>query len=259
VIDIGEAALTAVGADAIVFRTFDRFTAVQRDEVKGLDATIGKLARQLCRGELSGPDIRTLNYDRWLNELAKQPKEEDFAAWIGAFTDEQHAIATAFVGQAMRLLQYLRTIFPIQPIVTVTGTSNVEPSEVATGKFSGQLDLLDRAPESLFELIAEDSLTTSMAIDFMKVYPILYVACATAIVQAVTAEKARSADYEPEWERSLACLLGVPGMDPGLSAQLQQPIPDLGRPPPQRSSTGEGNPAHLVATPSQRTTTEQHP
>lgn len=257
-IDIGEATAAIVGAQAIVFRSFKELTPAQQEQIKGMDAHIQGLAKQLCRGTLTGPSISSINYDKWLEELPKQPKEEDLGVWFDAFTPEQHAVATAFQGQALRVITYLRTIFPVQPIVTVTSTTNVTPPEVAVGKFAGQLDLLDRAPDSLFELVAEDSLTTSMALDFMKVFPNLYVACTIAIVQAIQAEKFRAADFEPEWERSLACLLGIPGMDPGLRQQLQVPVPDQGKPqPPSRQTSGEGNPAHLIATPSQSASIEQ--
>lgn len=250
--------MCVVGAQAIVFRSFEKLTPSQQSQITGMDAHIQKLAKQVCRGSLAGPSITAIDYDKWLEQLPKQPTEADFGTWIDAFTPEQHAVATAFQGQALRLITYLRTIFPVQPIVTVTSASNVTPPEVVVGKFAGQLDLLDRAPDSLFELVAEDSLTTSLALDFMRVFPSLYIACTTALVQAVRAEKIKSQDFEPTWERSLACLLGIPGMDPGLRSQLQVPIPDQGKPqPPSRQTSGEGNPAHLIATPSQSAAIEQ--
>lgn len=255
-IDLGEAMVAKIGAQPFIYKTFEKIDRSQWREIRDIDGEVKTLAKQLCAEELKPPKSRTVNYDRMLEQLPIDPKAGEFAAIVDAFKNEQLDLATMLQGQVLRTYNFLRTCFPIQTVKSAVGWENVQPADALIMAFEDTWSLIDE-PLSLFNWIAEDSLTSGLAVDVMKCYPSLYSSAVSAIVAAIQNAKASDKEFSPTWERSFASLIGVPGLDPALTQALGVPLPDNGKPPPRQAQQSSKQPQ--IATPSQVTEQEQHP
>jgi hypothetical protein len=246
VIDMGESLLSAVGVKALLLGTAGKMTAPQWTAAREIDKRIGYLARDLVNGNLDDSAFAPVNYDAVLDALSQAPPLAKLSESFGA---ADHEAELAFMGQAARAYNYLRGRTPVSVIKTVTGSVNLPPSGYALNIFEDTLEVIDR-PLSVFAIIQQNRLTSQLALDLMTVYPSLYSAIVGAIVLRIVREKGIHGDYEPEWERSLAVLLAVPGIDQGLRDQLQTPTQQAPA-APKGPAPANAKPS-LLATPSQK-------
>ncbi len=250
-IDPAEAISAVVGIRPLLTKQFERITAGQWEQIGGIEKTIYRLARDLARGQLDPAEFPAINYDRYLDALSSEIDPEQVSAIVQQFPLELHDVTTAYFGQVGKTLRFLRGKFPISTYKSIFGDQNLPPSETQIFAFEDMLEIVDQ-PLAVFSMVDTGRLTSDMALAMMQIYPSLYKAVVTAIVQRVALEGARQGDdFDPHFGPALAVLLAVPGLDANLRQQLQAPKPQPQQ--PQKAPIPNGNAAaKRLATPDQK-------
>lgn len=248
-INPGEAILAVIGIRPILSREVERITAGQWREIFGLQRTLEKRSRELARGNLDRAEAYPeIDYEPTLDAFTRPPEPAQIEAML---QDIPMSASIPFLVSAARAYNYLRGQFPISVERTVFGVNQLEPGEFALGMFEDLLEIVDR-PLSIFQMIESGRLTTKQAAAVQQVYPTLYSEIAVQVVLACTGEKAVSDSWEPDFERGLSVLLGVPGVDPNLRTQLAAAPPPTPPPEERRMAAMKSQRAHLIATKSDR-------
>jgi hypothetical protein len=151
-----------------------------------------------------------------------------------------HTAISAFEGNVAKAWNYLKAHFPISAETTVTGVTSLPPSDYALGLFEDLLEIVDK-PLSVFSMVAIGRLTSAQAVALQGVYPNLYRVIVGAIIIRIVEAKADDAGYECDFERGLAVLLAVPGLDPALRQLLGTPGPTQTAPQPQPAQANKND------------------
>jgi hypothetical protein len=250
-VDPAEAIAAVVGVRPLLTSTFERITAPMWDQIGGIEAKIYRLARDLARGKLDHAEFPVVDYDQFLDALSEEVDPAQIESIVAQFPLELHEVTTDYLGQTGKELRFLRGKFPISQVKTVFGAQNVPPSDTAVFAFEDVFEVVDR-PLTVFEMVDSGRLTSDQALALMQLFPSLYKAIVTAIVQRVVLEgAAQGDDFDPHFGPGLAVLLAVPGVDPTLRQQLQAPKPQPQQ--PQKAPIPNGNAAaKRLATPDQK-------
>jgi hypothetical protein len=245
----GEAILAVVGIRPLLTDAVERITAPMWREISQLGRTVHQQAVGLVRGNLDrAKAYPAVDYDSALKAFSAPPAPAQIEAML---RDVPAGADLPFLAAAARAYNYLRGEYPICVERTVFGVNQLEPGDFAMGRFEDQLEIIDR-PLSVFGMIESGRLTTKQAAAMQGVYPTLYKEIAVDVVSACMQEKADHPSWEPEFGRGLSVLLGVPGIDPNLRAQLAAAPPPAAPPDQQRMAATKSRRAHLIATKSDR-------
>lgn len=249
-IDVAEALLAAIGVRPIISKAVEKIPMPTFHEAAGMQKTIESLAKDLVRGQLDRSSFKSIDYDRTLKDLSEPPQPDQIEAMLNSFPREFQEYGATFLGQAALAYNYLKTKFPIVVVKTVTESVNLPPSYIAIGNFEDQLEIVDQ-PLAIFRILAQNSLVSDVALALQKVYPSFFAAIVRALVQAIGNEKLKQGKNweEPDWSRSLAVLLAVPGVSANLRTQLATPVQDSA---PQKQASTNAQPDKLMATESQK-------
>jgi hypothetical protein len=252
-IEPGEAIVAVVGVRPLLTKKVERITAPMWREISRLGIRVQRLAQQLARGSLDKTDAYpSIDYTPTLHAFTQPPDPVQIEAML---QDIPIRAALPFLVCAARAYNNLRGSFPICVERTVFGVNQLDPSDIALGMFEDLLEAVDR-PLAVFDMVASGRLTTRQASLMQTVYPTLYNEIAMAVVDRCLDEKAANATWEPEFQRGLAVLLGVPGVDPQLRAALATPPPTDPQPQPA-GRTSRSVRAKLIASKSDRLELEE--
>jgi hypothetical protein len=237
-----------------------RIYAEEWKQIAQVGKRIHDLADTLVTGGLkgnnTGPD---LEYDKMLDSFSEPLPLETIEAVTEEFPVEMHAAHSMFIGTLVKAWNYLKAHFPVSVEKTVTGLTNLPPSDYALGLFEDILEIVDK-PLSVYQMIAIGRLTSAQAIALQGIYPALYKEIVSAIIFRIVDEKVENADYDCEFERGLSVLLAVPGIDPALTAMLGTPGPTTTgqqqKPAPTNKREAETD-AHRLATSTQKIEQQQ--
>jgi hypothetical protein len=232
-VDHGEAMLAVVGLRNVILQERGRILAPEWADIHGIMRLVEKGARDLVNGtaeDVSSPDLK---YDAMLDAFSATGSPVALDDIINALPPTLLDSAGIFVGSLARAWNYLKAHFPISVEKTVTGVTNLPPSDYALGLFEDLLEIIDK-PLSVFGMVQIGRLTVAQATALSSVYPELYKAIVGAIVLRIADQKGEHPKWECDWERGLAVLLAIPGVDPSLMALLQTPGPtQTNQPTPQ--------------------------
>ena len=247
-IDIGEAILATIGVRPLLTREVERIRAPQWREIGRIEQTVTKRAQELARGTLERLDsYPEVDYQSALKAFATPPEPAQIEAML---VDIPMPAVMPFLTAAARAYNFLRGQYPIAVEHTVFGDVQLEPGQFALGMFEDLLEAVDR-PLSLFNMAETGRITTKQAAAVQAVYPSLYNEMTVSLVLACMDEKAKKQSWEPDFERGMSVLLGIPGIDPNLRTQLMAPPPAEPAPKPN-ARPGKSDRAHLIATKSDR-------
>ncbi len=253
--DPGEAILAVVGLRPLLTGKPERIPADDWRDIGGIGKKCDELAKQLVEGTLSKASPPALDYEGSLDAFAEGLQPEQFEPIVKEFPAELGNEITDFVSAANRAWAYLEGKFPISVAKTVCGNVNLPPSDFALGMFEDLLEIVDK-PLNVYVMVAVGRMTSDQALALETCYPSLYSRIVGSIVLQIIDAKAAAPKKDPwdcDFERGLAVLLNVPGLDPSIKTALALPADQQ----PQTSQAAQSrppskSPATQTATASQR-------
>jgi hypothetical protein len=241
--------LAVVGVRSLLTKEVERIRSSEWRQVARLDVEIHRLAQKLARGELDKAETYPeVDYEPALHAFSEPPEPKQIEAML---QDIPVRVAVPFLTAAARAYNYLRGQFPIAVEHTVFGAVQLEPGDFALGMFEDLLEIVDR-PLMVFQMAETGRLTTKQAMAMQTVYPTLYKEIVVEIIMACMAEKGDHPEsWQPDFDRGMSVLLGIPGLDANLRTLLAAPPPKPEEPEPRRMPA-KSQRAHLIATQSDR-------
>jgi hypothetical protein len=253
-IEPGEAILAVVGVRPLLTDEIERITRPMWTEIERLDRTIHEMAEGLANGRTNRDKAYpSVDYEATLKAFSRPPAPAQIEAMLA---DVPPGADMPFLAAAARAYNLLREQYPICVERTVFGANQLEPGPFALGMFEDLLEIVDK-PLSIFGMIESGRLTTKQAAVMQSAYPTLYPEIAIEVVGACMAKKGDNPNWDPQFGRGMAVLLGIPGVDPGLRQALAAV-----QPPPTEKPQDQGQPpksqrARLIATKSDRLEMEE--
>ena len=236
-VDPGEAMLAVVGLRPLLAAKAERIAAPDWDEIGNIGKRCDILARQLFSGEIEANTSPAMNYDSLLDTLSEPVDPAKFDPLIEEIPLALHDAISAFVGTASRAFAYLETKFPISVVRGLISNVNVTPSDFALGIFEDLLEIVDQ-PLAVYGIVAAGRLTSDQALALKTIYPTLYTRMVGSIVVRRNKVIADDANYDCEFERGLAVMFAVPGLDPSIAKALAVPPTNQ----PQTSQAAQSKP-----------------
>lgn len=234
-IDPTEALLAVVGIRPFIYRDVPTVTKEHVAEMVRLSATIERLARELCKGELSGVGISEPAYTKTLRDLYEEYEPKDIEAISRQLSRNAADLEPAVMTKVGAVIEFLRGIFPRKSYATLEGQEQLEPDEYELCAFTAVLDALDD-PLTVFDGMSNASLLLSQVEAVRTLYPTLAAAIDEAVTETPTDMRAAKASFRLEWnvEIGINKWLGNPPIDPELAAMLLevQAMSPLNAPPP---------------------------
>ena len=217
-----EAALAVIGLKPVVSREVEFITREQVKKMLALPRTLRALARKLVKGQLGGTYHEKIDYHRLLREMHRGWDVHQLLAMADMFPPDMRATGAALVISASAIVKKLLAEYPVSSYETVTGSTNLLPSDSRLWRFVAKLEVIDD-PTTVFPLMATAALLVSQAKAVRATYPTIaaYVDWAILVetIKAKTAKK--SFELSPRAEIGVRAWMGKGPIDPKL-LQLAQ-------------------------------------
>lgn len=218
-----EALMSVVGVSPFVYRDVPMVTVSQLEEAGRIPATIEKLSRGLCKGELTGVGITALDYDKTVKMLYEDYQPEDFAVVSRAMAKNAAEFHMPLLTKVADVIQFLRSIFPRSSTATLEGQEQREPNAYDVYAFTAILDALND-PLTVFRGMSNASILNSQVAAVKQVYPTLSAAITDAVTEMPAELRAAKSSFHLDWNTEIGInkWLGNPPIDPDLAAMLRQ-------------------------------------
>lgn len=239
-VEPGEAMLAVVGLRPLLEKTAARIPADDWKIIYGIAKKCDSLARDLVDGSLKSSQPPSIDYDGLLDAFTEPFDTSALDPMLKEIPLALHDAISSFVGTAAKAMAYLEGKFPISVVKTVCGTVNLPPSDFAIGMFEDLLEVVDK-PLNVYGMVAVGRLTSDQALALETIYPELYALIVASIVDRIIRAKTALADpndWYCEFERGLAVLLSVPGLDPSIKSALALPATNQ----PQTNQAAQSRP-----------------
>lgn len=246
-IDPTEALLAVVGVRPFIYRDVPTVTKEHVAEMVRLPATIDRLAKELCKGELKGVGISATVHDKTLRDLYEEYEPKDIEKISGQLSRNASDLEQSVMTKVGAVVEFLRGIFPRKSYAALEGQEQLGPDEYELCAFTAVLDALDR-PLTVFNGMSNASLLLSQVEAVRTLYPTLAAAIDEAVTETPTDMRAAKASFHLEWNTEIGInkWLGNPPIDPELAAMLAevQAMSPLNEPPPPPKAPSHNGETH---------------
>lgn len=217
-----EAALAVIGLKPVISREVEYITRDQIKKMLALPRTLRTLARKLVKGELGDAYHEKIDYRRLLKEMNRGWDVHQLLAMADTFPPDMRATGAALVISASAIVKGLLAEYPVSTYETVTGSTNLLPSDSRLWKFIAKLEVIDD-PTTIFPLMATAALLISQAKAVRATYPTIAAYVDWAILVETIKPKTKNKAFEltPRAEIGVRAWMGKGPIDPKL-LQLAQ-------------------------------------
>jgi hypothetical protein len=244
-IDPAEALLATIGVRGFIYRDVPTVTKEHVARMVGLSATVERLARELCRGELKGVALSDLPYDKTLRDLYEEYQPKELEAIQRALSKNVAELEPAVMAKVGDVVAFLRGIFPRHSFAQLEGQEQLAPDEYEICSFTSVLDALDD-PLLVFRGMSNASVLLAQVAAVRNLYPTLSVAIDETVTDTPLTMRAAKASFRIDWNTEIGInkWLGNPPVDPELSALLMQvqAASPMNAPPPPPANTSRSEP-----------------
>lgn len=247
-LDPTEAILAVIGVKPILSKEVERVTMAQLHEAEDLGKRIYREAKSIINGETFDVPTVAINYKKMLHDLTEEFNEGQLQAMVAAFPAQLDSIAASFIVDAKKVVDYLKSMFPIRNKQTLLGPENILPSELSIRRFATAFDVLDNPMRTLMH-IANGSLLKSQAKAVQQIYPSISEAISDALMDAGTDAKAAKKSYEVPARVSIgwSAWRNIPRISPQLQQRLQTNFVKAQQEQPKPQSQASGGQASVAA------------
>jgi hypothetical protein len=186
-----------------------------------LPATIDKLAKELCRGELKGVGISAPAGPKTLRDLYEDYDAKELESIDRALSKNVAELEPSIMAKVGEIIAFLRGIFPRHTFATLAGQEQVDSGEYELLSFTAILDALDK-PLTLFNGMSDGSILSSQVAAVRQFFPTLSEAFTEAVTETPLDLRAAKASFCLPWDTEIGInkWLGKPPIDPELAKML---------------------------------------
>lgn len=234
-IDPAEAMLSVIGVRPFIYRAVPTVTKEMVERAMKLPATIDRLSRELCRGDLKGVGISEPAYTKTLRDLYEEYTPKELEEIEGALAKNAAELEPAVMAKVGEIVAFLRGIFPRKSFASLEGQEQLEPDEYELCTFTAVLDAID-APLTVFNGMSNGSVLSSQVEAVRQFFPTLSAAITEGVSETPVDMRAAKASFHLGWDTEIGInkWLGNPPIDPELAKMLidVQAASPLNTPPP---------------------------
>jgi len=220
-----EAALAILGLRSVISRKVEFVTREDIKKMVNLPRTLQRLARNLVHGGLGDTYHEKLNYRQMLKELNRGWDVHQLMEMADSFPHDMRTTGAALVISASSIVKGLLADYPVSTYQTVTGSTNLLPSDSRLWKFIAKLEVLDD-PTTIFPLMATAALLISQGKAVRETYPTIAAYIDWAILVETIKAKSANRDFElsPRAEVGVRAWQGNGPIDPKLLKLAQDNV-----------------------------------